>query len=84
MSSSNDVYQRLVKLYNAGNLEALVDSYAEDAVLVTPDGTAQQRLPEPCFHSTTGTSPRPGPKVRETDAYLARSALPGCQGTASA
>ena len=41
--SSRDAYERLVKLYNAGDLEGLVNSYAEDAVLVTPDGTARGR-----------------------------------------
>jgi predicted ester cyclase len=44
MSRSNDVYERLVALYNAGDVEALADCYAEDAVLVTPEGTAQGRL----------------------------------------
>ena len=41
--SGRDAYERAVKLYNAGNLEGLVSSYAEDAVLVTPDSTAQGR-----------------------------------------
>jgi len=43
MSSITDAYERLVKLYNAGDLEGLVNSYTEDAVLVTPEGTAQGR-----------------------------------------
>ena len=44
MSSTRDAYERVVQLYNAGDLEGLVDTYAEDAILVTPDGiTAQGR-----------------------------------------
>ena len=43
MGSSRDAYERLVKLYNAGDLEGLVNSYTEDAVLVTPEGTARGR-----------------------------------------
>jgi ketosteroid isomerase-like protein len=43
MSSSKDAYERAVKLYNAGDLEGLVNSYTEDGILVTPDGTAQGR-----------------------------------------
>ena len=43
MGSSRDAYERLVKLYDAGDLEGLVNSYTEDAVLVTPEGTARGR-----------------------------------------
>ncbi len=43
MSGTRDAYERIVKLYNAADLEGLVNSYTEDAVLVTPDGTAQGR-----------------------------------------
>jgi predicted ester cyclase len=35
--------EKAVKLYNAGDLDAFVNEYAEDAVLVTPDGSAQGR-----------------------------------------
>jgi predicted ester cyclase len=41
MGSSRDAYERLVKAYNAGDLEDLVNSYTEDAVLITPEGTAR-------------------------------------------
>jgi predicted ester cyclase len=37
------VYELLVRLYNAGDLEDLVNTYTDDAVLVTPDGTAHGR-----------------------------------------
>ena len=44
MGSTRDAYERAVQLYNAGNLEGLVNIYAEDATLVTPDGiTARGR-----------------------------------------
>ena len=44
MSSTRDAYKRVIQHYNAGNLESLVNTYAEDAILVTPDGiTAQGR-----------------------------------------
>jgi predicted ester cyclase len=43
MGNTKDVYERLVRLYNAGDLESLVNSYTEDAILVTPDGTARGR-----------------------------------------
>lgn len=43
MGDSKDVYERLVRLYNTGDLESLVNSYTEDAILVTPDGTARGR-----------------------------------------
>jgi len=38
MSSLREVYERGVQLYNAGDLEGVVNSYTEDAILVTPDG----------------------------------------------
>ena len=43
MSSSKDLYEQAMKLYNAGDLDGLANSYAEDAVLVSPDGTARGR-----------------------------------------
>ena len=44
MGSTRDAYERAVQLYNAGNLEGLVNIYAEDATLVTSDGiTARGR-----------------------------------------
>jgi len=43
MSGDRDAYERSVQLYNAGDLEGLANSYTEDAILVTPYGTAQGR-----------------------------------------
>ena len=43
MSSAREAYERAVKLYNAGDLDGLVNSYTEDAMLVTPDSTAEGR-----------------------------------------
>jgi len=43
MSSLRDLAEQNVQLYNAGDLEGLVNLYTEDAVLVTPYGTAQGR-----------------------------------------
>jgi uncharacterized protein (TIGR02246 family) len=43
MSSNRKAYERWVQLYNAGDLEGLADSFTEDGILVTPDGTAQGR-----------------------------------------
>ena len=43
MSSMTDAYERAAQLYNAGDMAALADTYTEDAVLVTPFGTAQGR-----------------------------------------
>ena len=43
MSSNRNAYERWVQLYNAGDLEGLANSFTEDAILVTPDGTAQGR-----------------------------------------
>jgi predicted ester cyclase len=41
--STRDEYERGIQLYNTGDLEGVVNSYTEDAILVTPDGTAQGR-----------------------------------------
>ena len=43
MSGIRDVYEQARKLYNDGDLEGLADCYTEDAVLVSPDGTARGR-----------------------------------------
>jgi ketosteroid isomerase-like protein len=43
VSSIRDDYDRAIKLYNAGDLDGLANVYAEDAVLMTPDGTAKGR-----------------------------------------
>jgi steroid delta-isomerase-like uncharacterized protein len=43
MSSNTDLLDKAIALYNAGNLDAFVGAYAEDAVLVTPDGRAEGR-----------------------------------------
>jgi len=43
MSSMRDEYERAIQLYNAGDLEGFINLYAEDAELVTPEGTAQGR-----------------------------------------
>jgi predicted ester cyclase len=43
MSSAREAYERAVKLYTAGDLEGLVNCYTEDAMLVTPNDTAQGR-----------------------------------------
>ena len=44
MSSTRAAYERVIQLYNAPDLEGLVDcSYTEDAMLMTPDGTAHGR-----------------------------------------
>jgi uncharacterized protein (TIGR02246 family) len=43
MSSVRDVCGRNVQLYNAGDLEGLVNLYSEDGVLITPDGTFEGR-----------------------------------------
>ncbi|HEY6427520.1 MAG TPA: ester cyclase [Acidimicrobiales bacterium] len=41
--SSTDLLQKAIGLYNAGDLNGFVNEYAEDAVVVTPDGSAQGR-----------------------------------------
>ena len=43
MSSTREAYERGVQLYNAGDLEGLADSFTEDAIQVTPNGTAKGR-----------------------------------------
>ena len=43
MSSAREAYERVVQLYNAGDLEGIVNSFTEDGVLVTPDGTFEGR-----------------------------------------
>ena len=43
MSSNADLLKRAMELYNKGELNAFVDEYTEDAVLLTPDGRAQGR-----------------------------------------
>ena len=43
MGSIRDAYEQAIKLYNAGDLDGWANSYAEDATLITPDGTAQGR-----------------------------------------
>src|SRR5262245_35388373 len=39
MSFNSDLLDHYVERYNAGDLEAVMDLYAEDAVQVMPDGT---------------------------------------------
>ncbi|HTT50399.1 MAG TPA: ester cyclase [Streptosporangiaceae bacterium] len=41
MTSGRDVYEQAIGSYNAGDLDGLAEAYTEDAVLVSPDGTAQ-------------------------------------------
>jgi predicted ester cyclase len=43
MSSAREAYERSVQLYNAGDLEGIVNSFTEDGVLVTPYGTFEGR-----------------------------------------
>ncbi len=43
MSSLRDLAEQGIQLYNAGDVEGLVNLYTEDATLVTPFGTAQGR-----------------------------------------
>ena len=43
MSSAREAYERVVQLYNAGDLEGIVNSFTEDGVLVTPYGTFEGR-----------------------------------------
>lgn len=43
MGSIRDAYEHAIKLYKAGDLDGLASSYAEDAMLITPDGTARGR-----------------------------------------
>lgn len=39
MGSKRELLDRAIELYNAGDLDGYVDLYADDAVLVTPEGT---------------------------------------------
>ncbi len=43
MSSNTDLLEKAIGLYNAGKLDDFVNGYAEDAVLMTPDGRAEGR-----------------------------------------
>ena len=43
MSSVRDAYEQAIGFYNAGDMDGLANSYTEDAVWVSPDGTAQGR-----------------------------------------
>jgi predicted ester cyclase len=43
MSSVRDAFEQAIGFYNAGDMDGLVDSYTEDAVLVTPTGTFEGR-----------------------------------------
>lgn len=43
MSSNRDLLERAVAVYNAGDLDAYVDLYADDAVLTTPEGVFRGR-----------------------------------------
>ncbi len=38
-----DLYDDAIRLYNAGDVDGFADLHAEDAILVTPTGTAQGR-----------------------------------------
>ena len=41
MSANRELLDRYVELYNAGDLDAVMDLYAEDAVQHMPDGTSR-------------------------------------------
>jgi steroid delta-isomerase-like uncharacterized protein len=43
MSANRELLERYVELYNAGDLEACVDLYADDAVQTMPDGVYEGR-----------------------------------------
>ena len=43
MSFNRSLLERYVELYNAGDLDAVMDLYAEDAVQIMPDGTFEGR-----------------------------------------
>lgn len=43
MSAIRDLYDKAIRLYNAGDVEGFANAHAEDGVLVTPGGTAQGR-----------------------------------------
>jgi steroid delta-isomerase-like uncharacterized protein len=43
MSANQELLDRYVELYNAGDLDGCMDLYAEDAVQLMPDGTYEGR-----------------------------------------
>jgi 3-oxoadipate enol-lactonase len=43
MSAKSELLERYVELYNAGDLDAVMDLYAEDAVQIMPEGTFEGR-----------------------------------------
>jgi steroid delta-isomerase-like uncharacterized protein len=43
MGDNRSLLERYVELYNAGDLEACMDLYAEDAVQIMPEGTFEGR-----------------------------------------
>ena len=43
MTTARELLDRAVEVYNAGDLDAYVDLYTDDAVLATPEGTFKGR-----------------------------------------
>ena len=43
MSANSELLDRYVELYNAGDLDGVMDLYADDAVQNMPDGTFEGR-----------------------------------------
>ena len=43
MSANEEILERYVELYNAGDLDGVMDLYAEDAVQIMPEGTFEGR-----------------------------------------
>ena len=43
MSANSELLERYVELYNAGDLDGVMDLYAEDAVQIMPEGTFEGR-----------------------------------------
>jgi steroid delta-isomerase-like uncharacterized protein len=43
MSANEQLLERYVELYNAGDLDGVMDLYAEDAVQIMPEGTFEGR-----------------------------------------
>jgi steroid delta-isomerase-like uncharacterized protein len=43
MSGNSDLLERVITVYNTGDLEGFADLYADDAVVVTPEGTYEGR-----------------------------------------
>jgi len=43
MSANQELLERYVELYNAGDLDGVMDLYAENAVQIMPEGTFQGR-----------------------------------------